>query len=345
MGIPREQFELLANHMPVLCWMADASGYLYWYNRRWYEYTGTTAAEMEGWGWRSVHDPSTLDAVTERWTASLATGEPFDMVFPLRGADGVYRPFLTRVEPYRDEAGSVAGWFGNNVELTAQQEAEEALRRANEALQITVAERTAALEQRDLLLREVYHRVKNNLQIVDSLILLQSRRLSDPDSRAALEGLRRRIFALGLVHQQLMGSADLSTFDIAPFLHELAANLAEANATQGIDITVRAAPIDVGLDVAVPLGLLVTELVTNAVKHAFPDGKGTIEITLDQRPDGGVDLVVRDDGQGFELEAVRKRRGLGADIVRGLVAQLNAKMQFTSNDGSHFEVRLERPGT
>ena len=98
---PVEQFRLLADNMPVLCWIADATGYITWYNRRWYEYTGTTPAEMEGWGWQSVHDPRTLDEVLARWASSLASGEPFDMVLPLRSAAGDYRPFLTRVVPYR----------------------------------------------------------------------------------------------------------------------------------------------------------------------------------------------------------------------------------------------------
>jgi two-component sensor histidine kinase len=185
--------------------------------------------------------------------------------------------------------------------------------------------------------------VKNNLQMIDGLLLLQSKRLSDAGLRSALEGLRGRISALGLVHHQLMGSDDLSAFDMAPFLRQLVANLAEANADPRICVTVRAASIDLGLDVAIPLGLLVTEFVTNAFKHAFPAGQGAIEITLDARPQGGVELVVRDDGQGFELEAVRKRRGLGADIIRGLVAQLGAELKFSGADGSRFEIRLPPP--
>src|SRR6185312_17350889 len=102
-GPSAADFISLAENLPQLAWMADASGWVFWYNHRWYEYTGTTPAEMEGWGWRSVHDPRVLPEVLERWRGSLATGGPFDMVFPLRGADGVFRPFLTRVMPVRDD--------------------------------------------------------------------------------------------------------------------------------------------------------------------------------------------------------------------------------------------------
>ena len=92
-----EQFRTLADSIPNLAWWANADGYITWYNRRWYEYTGTTPEQMEGWGWQSVHDPEVLPKVLERWKASIATGEPFEMEFPLRGADGMFRSFLTRV--------------------------------------------------------------------------------------------------------------------------------------------------------------------------------------------------------------------------------------------------------
>ncbi len=95
-----ERFRNLANAIPQLAWIAQPDGYIYWYNERWYSYTGTTPEQMEGWGWQSVHDPEMLPKVLERWKASIATGQMFDMEFPLRGADGVFRPFLTRVLPF-----------------------------------------------------------------------------------------------------------------------------------------------------------------------------------------------------------------------------------------------------
>ncbi len=136
---PVEQFRLLADNMPVLCWIADATGAITWHNRRWYEYTGTTPDEMEGWGWQSVHDPRRLDEVLARWASSLASGEPFDMVLPLRSAAGDYRPFLTRVVPYRGADGRILRWFGNNVEITAQRAVETALAEREAQLRDLVA--------------------------------------------------------------------------------------------------------------------------------------------------------------------------------------------------------------
>jgi PAS domain S-box-containing protein len=129
-----EQFRTLANAIPQLCWMANADGWIFWYNQRWYQYTGTSPEQMAGWGWQSVHDPATLPDVLERWRVSIATGEPFDMVFPLRGADGVFRPFLTRVMPVRDREGKVSRWFGTNTDISQQRRIEQALRESESRL-------------------------------------------------------------------------------------------------------------------------------------------------------------------------------------------------------------------
>jgi PAS domain S-box-containing protein len=126
--ISDSHFRLLADNIPTPCWMADRDGYIFWYNRRWFDYTGTSAFEMEGWGWQSVHDPAELPKVLERWRASIATGQPFEMVFPLRAADASFRPFLTRVSPHFDASGRVTGWFGVNTDISEQVKAQHALR-------------------------------------------------------------------------------------------------------------------------------------------------------------------------------------------------------------------------
>ena len=112
------EFHTLADNIPTLCWMAHASGDIYWYNKRWYEYTGTGPDDQAGWGWESIHDPEILPTVVERWKHSLATGTEFEMTFPLRASDGSFRPFLTRIVPIRDEAGTIVRWFGSNTDVS-----------------------------------------------------------------------------------------------------------------------------------------------------------------------------------------------------------------------------------
>jgi PAS domain S-box-containing protein len=122
------RFRLMANAITQLAWIARPDGHILWYNQRWYEYTGTTPEQMEGWAWQSVHDSAELPAVLERWEASLATGQPFEMTFPLRGADGIYRQFLTRVIPLKNANGEVTQWFGTNTDVDGISRAEAALR-------------------------------------------------------------------------------------------------------------------------------------------------------------------------------------------------------------------------
>lgn len=114
------QFYMLADLLPTMCWMADAKGSIFWYNRLWYDYTGTTFEQMEGWGWQSVHASATLPKVLEQWQACLETGQSFEMTFPLRGADGVFRPFLTRVSPVLGADGKIIRWLGTNTEVTEE---------------------------------------------------------------------------------------------------------------------------------------------------------------------------------------------------------------------------------
>jgi PAS domain S-box-containing protein len=114
-------FRDFAENLPHLAWIADQDGWIFWYNPHWCDYTGKTSAEMEGWGCQPVHDPEMLPDVMEAWQRSIATGAPFDMTFPLRAADGTFRPFLTRGQPVRDDAGHVRLWFGTNTDVSDQQ--------------------------------------------------------------------------------------------------------------------------------------------------------------------------------------------------------------------------------
>ena len=137
--VDRADFRLLVDNLPTLCWIANGDGYIVWYNRRWYDYTGAKPADMEGWGWQSVHDPETLPDVLERWTKSIAAAETFEMTFPLKGADGVFCPFLTRIVPLKDATGKVVRWFGNNIDVAAQQRTESALRESQERLSLAMS--------------------------------------------------------------------------------------------------------------------------------------------------------------------------------------------------------------
>jgi PAS domain S-box-containing protein len=129
-----ERFRTLADNIAQLAWIGDEQGGITWYNRRWFDYTGTTMEEMAGWGWQKVHHPGHLRGVVEKFRRHVERGEAWEDTFPLRGKDGTYRWFLSRAIPIRDEAGRVERWFGTNTEVTEQRDAQEELQRVTERL-------------------------------------------------------------------------------------------------------------------------------------------------------------------------------------------------------------------
>jgi PAS domain S-box-containing protein len=139
------QFRTLADNMSQLAWIADPVGRIYWYNARWYSYTGTSHEAMMALGWRSLHHPDHLERVDSRMRRCFATGSIWEDTFPLRGKDGLYRWFLCRALPIRDEQGGITYWLGTSTDITAQVKAEDALRELNESLERRVAERTREL--------------------------------------------------------------------------------------------------------------------------------------------------------------------------------------------------------
>lgn len=138
------RFRTMADNIPNLAWMASADGWIFWYNKQWYNYTGTTPEQMEGWGWQSVHDPNQLSRVLDQWKRSIETGRPFEMVFPIKGRDGTYRHFLTRVLPVHDGEGKIYQWFGTNTDITERINAEEAIKESEQRFR-TMAEGTDIL--------------------------------------------------------------------------------------------------------------------------------------------------------------------------------------------------------
>ena len=318
-----EQFRTMADALPQLAWMADGQGWIYWYNRRWYEYTGTSLQDMVGWGWRKVHHPDHEARVVERIKRSWATGEPWEDTFPLRGADGQYRWFLSRATPLRDADGRITRWFGTNTDITEEQERKEF---------------------QALLMREISHRVKNSLALVSGLLNLQARTL-EGHPRAALLDAASRIHAVATVHDQLWRQTDARDVDLRPFLTDLADALAEGAPAHRTVAEVE--PVVVSADIAVPVGLLVNELVTNAYKYAYPAGREG-EVRVHGRRIGA-DLYrveVSDDGQGLphDFDMSRPAGSLGMRVISSLVKQLDARLTVDSTDrgacfGASFAVK------
>lgn len=298
---------------------------------------GYAAHEMIGGPIQRLFPPDRLDE-EDVILARIRSGERVEHFETVRRCkDGSDVSVSITISPIRDASGTIVGASKIVRDISERQRAQAALVQARDELEHMVAQRTRALEERNLLLREVYHRVKNNLQVVDGMVMLQAIRIADPQARDALNALSVRIQALGLVHQQLMGSHDLKTFDVAAFLNQLVDNIAGGAADEGVTLSVDAVALPVGLDFAIPLGLVVTELVTNALKHAFPDRTGAVAVGLQQDGDQLI-LQVRDDGP--EAETAATGAGLGAGLVRQLVAQMGGAMTAHRNGGTEVTITV-----
>ncbi len=206
----------------------------------------------------------------------------------------------------------------------------------------------SSLREKELLLQEVHHRVKNNLQIIGSLLNMQSAAVDDPLLTSALQESHKRIQAMAMIHEMLYGSSTLNNIDFAEYTHLLAA---EVSNSHGIDPTrIRLAfelePVYVEIDRAIPCGLILNELLSNAFKYAFPNGRsGEVRISL-QRQEGCIRLAVDDTGIGLpESYGPGNSKSLGLKIVRILTQQLEGSMEITSNRGcSSFVLKFAVDG-
>ncbi len=218
------------------------------------------------------------------------------------------------------------------------------LRTLNSDLETRVADRTrelsATLKEREVLLQEIHHRVKNNLQVISSLINLQRRQVVDPQSRDALEECQTRVQAIALIHEKLYQSKDYSRVPFSEYAKSLVRSVLAANRTSashvGLDLEVHGLSLTV--DRAIPCGLILNELVTNALKHAFPNGRrGTIRVELGQVDETDLVLAVSDDGVGLPA-TIDSNDSLGMQLVRTLVAQLDGRLDVLREPETSFRV-------
>lgn len=203
-------------------------------------------------------------------------------------------------------------------------------------LQSRIQELEKAVEEKTVLLKEVHHRVKNNLQVISSLLDMQMHISVNTDPVEMLKAARGRVHAMGLVHEKLYQSSGLTDISIADYFSELVSMLRSAYGRPGLRIDLKVADHKINVDVAVPCGLILNELVTNALKYAYPDDvSGSISIAVMIR-DGNCILLVADDGKGFDTAV--ETTGLGRRLVEILVGQLKGTMKYLSGTGTRVEI-------
>jgi len=231
------------------------------------------------------------------------------------------------------------------------EERTKALADANVALEEEIAQRTemedqlrAVLKEKTLLLREIHHRVKNNLQIIISLSNLQLREIKDPKMRQVMAETQNRVRAMALVHEKLYKSETFSDIDLAEYVRFLTSQLFAYYETDSRRVTLRTeiGKITLPINTAIPLGLIINELVSNALKHAFPKGQAGSLSILARREDKTITLVVEDTGVGIPADLDWKNtQSLGLKLVISLVNQLDGTIDLDRSRGTAFTMVLK----
>lgn len=220
--------------------------------------------------------------------------------------------------------------------------------RSNEHLSQLNNSLEAKNKENELLLKEIHHRVKNNLQVISSLLSLQSATIDDPRVMDAVQESQNRVKSMGLIHQKLYQGENLAAIEMRDYLHTLGESMIDSfgKKAENIDIKCNMNELELDVDTAIPIGLIVNELVTNSIKYAFPDQqKGTVRLSLDIDEEKQLRLVVADDGVGKEENnesSVGKGTGFGSQLVHLLTLQLNGKLEQSNGSGTRTEIRFKQ---
>jgi two-component sensor histidine kinase len=259
----------------------------------------------------------------------------FKAEFRIVCPDGTVRWFIGIGRVAYDKSGRPITMYGVDLNITERKQIEEQLK--------------ASLQEKEILLKEVHHRVKNNLQVISSLLSLQSYTIQDPQVQVLFQNTRNRVHSMALLHEQLYQSDNLAQIDFAHYVQRLVRHIVDSHdaPTRNITFTIDIAQVNLRMDTVLPCGLIINELVTNALKHAFPDGcGGEIGIRFVATDPGQCGLTIWDTGVGLPegLELNRRTSSLGLRLVNALVRQLQGSLEVTPQPGSTFTIAFAHKG-
>lgn len=290
--------------------------------------------EVMGRNCRFLQGPQTDASSVDRIRAAIEEGTDVSIDILNYRKDGSTFWNALYISPVFNDKGELQFFFASQLNVSDRKRSADRIAADKDRFEKAVKERTAeleaALEAKTTLLHEVDHRVKNNLQMISSLIIMQRRTIKDEATRKSLTTMLERIEALSTVHRRLYQSKDVSRFDVADFARDLVTDLLAASGRAEIEPALELEPIIIPAEKATPVALMVNELVTNALKHAFkagPEGTiaGRIGIKMNQ-PDGHFNIEVSDNGVG--MDSASGDASFGMRLIKSLARQLNADIEW-----------------
>ena len=306
-----QKFRILADTMPQMVWSTLPDGHHDYYNARWYEFTGVPEGSTDGEGWNGMFHPEDQDEAWERWRHSLSTGEPYEIEYRLRNADGNYRWTLGRALPIRDSGGNITRWFGTCTDIHEQK---------------------LLMEQREIVSQELSHRIKNIFSVVNGLIGLSTR--THPELKGLADELRSRIMSLGKAHDFVRPhSARSQPAAKQATLKGLLDQLLSAYQSEAQRVKITGGDFLIDDRSATPLALSFHELATNAAKYgALSTLEGNVAIDISEADD---DIVIAwTESGGPQVKGAPAVEGFGSRLIAlSMTNQLGGKICYTWNPG------------
>jgi PAS domain S-box-containing protein len=328
----------LANAMEMsnlVNWEYDVTSDTFTFDDRFYALYGTTA-EREGGPLMSsetyarefVH-PDDLGLVADEIEKAMKTSDPdyfSQLDHRIIRRDGNIRHLMVRIAITKDDEGRTIKTHGTNQDITELKEKEEEIRKS--------------LQEKEVLLREIHHRVKNNLQIIASLLHLQEDSIDEKEVADVLKESEGRVKSMAMVHEKLYQSPSFSKINLKQYIEKLLSDIifTYGTPTGSIKTKLIIKDINLNIDTAIPLGLIINELVTNSAKYAFPQSEGTITIKLKSLPEQ-MELTISDNGIGMPKDIdIKNSNTLGLQLVNGLVNQLDGELKLDRSHGTEFKI-------
>jgi PAS domain S-box-containing protein len=370
-----QMYRLLADNSSDVIWVRDMDLRMKYISPAVEKFAGYTVYEALAMPFQKNLTPASA-ALARQYFAELVArlrnspaeeraGEHHTLELEMTRKDGTTIWTETTISVLRDAQGEPQGFLGVTRDITERRRVAEELRHLNAALEERVRERTEALsranqslvsevderiaaearvleslQEKEVLLREIHHRVKNNLQIISSLLNLQAHGLTDEKTLQAMRDSQMRVRSMALIHEKLYQSNSLASIEFGEYIKSLAHDLfiAYRREASGVRLNIQVDKVSLNLDHAISCGLILNELMTNALKYAFPDGRpGTISIELRSRPEGVLTLRVSDDGIGISPDLnIQEITSLGLQLVTSLARQLDATIEQTTSAGTTF---------